>query len=306
MNLETHPNIVRCLCIDKIFNLPCICIEYVNGGDLEEWIKNGKIKDLKTILAIAIQIANGMEYIHSKGLIHGDLKPKNILVNIEEQDELDIYASNIRQEESKVNLFPFLKLKRLWSKKESTEAVVRKKINAKITDFGNTRKVLRTCSNDSTNQFVFSLEDTNYSVSFGTPAYMAPEQWKKSSKEIGKDTDVYAFGLILFELITQGRKPYELRDHSLMKNKTPPISFTSINDDLRNSMYAEMHSNYEIPDVRKYGCCPDSFVYVIENCLQKDPKDRWRISKENGDYRYFKTIGEQLQSIYENEAIVLK
>ena len=54
--------------------------EFVEGGSLAEWIKEGKVSDLKQALDIAIQVAWGMKYIHSKGLIHCNLKPSNVLM----------------------------------------------------------------------------------------------------------------------------------------------------------------------------------------------------------------------------------
>ena len=43
----------------------------------------------------------------------------------------------------------------------------------------------------------------------GTPAYMSPEQAAGEIDEIGPWTDVYALGIILFELLA-GRRPYEV------------------------------------------------------------------------------------------------
>ena len=60
--------------------LPMAFAEFVEGGSLAEWIKEGKVSDLKQALDIAIQVAWGMKYIHSKSLIHCDLKPSNVLM----------------------------------------------------------------------------------------------------------------------------------------------------------------------------------------------------------------------------------
>jgi serine/threonine protein kinase len=43
-------------------------------------LEDGMTPDLDSILATLMDIASGMEYIHSKNVIHGDLKPENVLV----------------------------------------------------------------------------------------------------------------------------------------------------------------------------------------------------------------------------------
>ncbi len=43
-------------------------------------LEDGLTPDLHCILAILVDTASGMEYIHSKNIIHGDLKPENVLV----------------------------------------------------------------------------------------------------------------------------------------------------------------------------------------------------------------------------------
>jgi WD40 repeat protein len=63
--------------------VPHIFIEYVDGGNLEEWIESGRCADLKRALDLAIQGCHGMEHAHGQGMIHRDLKPKNILLTRE-------------------------------------------------------------------------------------------------------------------------------------------------------------------------------------------------------------------------------
>lgn len=80
IQLGLHPNIASCYYVLSIDKIPHIFIEYVDGGTLEEWIQEGRCKDMRNALTLAIQFCNGMEYTHSHGIIHRDVKPHNILI----------------------------------------------------------------------------------------------------------------------------------------------------------------------------------------------------------------------------------
>lgn len=49
--------------------------------DLEKVLQEKKMLNLKTVLTISIQIMDVLEYIHSKGYIHSDIKASNILLS---------------------------------------------------------------------------------------------------------------------------------------------------------------------------------------------------------------------------------
>ncbi|KAF0982756.1 hypothetical protein FDP41_010735 [Naegleria fowleri] len=58
-----------------------IVLEYVDGGTLEQYVKNNGPLDEVTVSAIVSQVLMGLEYLHSKRIIHRDLKPGNILIS---------------------------------------------------------------------------------------------------------------------------------------------------------------------------------------------------------------------------------
>jgi hypothetical protein len=75
----SHPNIVSVFDVGEVDNLPYIVMEHLAGGSLKGRIE--RIGPLKAGEAarIAIEVANGLAFAHSKGIIHADLKPSNIL-----------------------------------------------------------------------------------------------------------------------------------------------------------------------------------------------------------------------------------
>ena len=78
--LGLHPNIAYCYYIRQFDGIPLIFIEYVDGGNLRDWIAEARCYDLKTGLDLAIQFCHGLEHAHKQGKIHRDIKPENILM----------------------------------------------------------------------------------------------------------------------------------------------------------------------------------------------------------------------------------
>jgi serine/threonine-protein kinase len=75
-----HPNIVAALDVGKHGNAHYFIMEYVQGHTVHEHlVKEGPYPEDKA-LAIAIQIAKALNHAHQAGLVHRDVKPKNILI----------------------------------------------------------------------------------------------------------------------------------------------------------------------------------------------------------------------------------
>lgn len=61
----------------------CVVTEYLAEGSLRAYLHKLECKYLPSekLIAFALDIARGMEYIHSQGVIHRDLKPENVLID---------------------------------------------------------------------------------------------------------------------------------------------------------------------------------------------------------------------------------
>lgn len=79
-----HRNIVRLL-RPRINPLPLFEMEYVDGGDLRVLLDDDVPLSAERAGRIAFDIARGLEYAHSLGVIHADLKPRNILLTRTEE-----------------------------------------------------------------------------------------------------------------------------------------------------------------------------------------------------------------------------
>ncbi|MFN3995574.1 MAG: serine/threonine protein kinase, partial [bacterium] len=75
-----HFNIVKVYDLLIFNNQYFLVMEYIEGYSLREFIEKGKNKDLNLSLEIFLQILDGVEYAHGKGVVHRDLKPENIML----------------------------------------------------------------------------------------------------------------------------------------------------------------------------------------------------------------------------------
>jgi serine/threonine protein kinase/WD40 repeat protein len=89
VSLGLHPNVVSCYYVRLVEDTPSVFAEWIDGGSLSDWIDSGRLYEgapreiLTRILDIAIQFAWGLNYSHSKTVVHQDVKPSNLLVNRE-------------------------------------------------------------------------------------------------------------------------------------------------------------------------------------------------------------------------------
>lgn len=188
-----------------------LVLEYIRGVTLSELIKQGPTPAAR-VGRIGRQIADALSAVHAMGIIHRDIKPRNIMIV------------------------------------EGTEDFV------KLIDFGLAKvPVERLSSGEEADNPRRSL--TAAGVVMGTIAYMAPEA-ALGMKAVGPPSDLYALGVVLYELVT-GRHPFE--------NVEPTALFAAHRKAIVPAFAVRA------PEVE----VPYEFERVVRRLLEKEPSARY-------------------------------
>ena len=81
ISILSHPNIVKVYDVSVTDKLQYIVMEYVDGITLKEYLKQrGGALTWKEVVHFATQVLSALQHAHSKGIIHRDVKPQNIML----------------------------------------------------------------------------------------------------------------------------------------------------------------------------------------------------------------------------------
>ena len=76
----SHPNIVQVYDVSSSDNANFIVMELIDGISLKQYMEKKGVLNWKETLHFAMQIAKGLEHAHSRGIVHRDIKPHNLMV----------------------------------------------------------------------------------------------------------------------------------------------------------------------------------------------------------------------------------
>ncbi|NNM24817.1 MAG: protein kinase, partial [Phycisphaerales bacterium] len=180
---------------------PYFAMELIDGRPLMEHVRHHGLS-VRARVELMVRICDAVEHAHLSGIVHRDLKPANILVT-----EGETTASQAGRDRVLVG-------------------------QPKILDFG----VARLLDADR----LHATMQTNAGELIGTLPYMSPEQLGSDPNAVDMRCDVYALGVLLFEMLT-GRRPHDLAGRSLAEAARiicdePPTALRAVDRRLRGDL----------------------------------------------------------------------
>jgi len=210
-----HPNVCTVYSVEECAGQPVISMELVEGDTLAALLAKQPMP-VPQALALAIQVAAALEAAHRKGVVHRDLKPGNLMVTSFGVKVLDFGIAKIG----------------------------RPAAPGPVSNFGATPAA--ECGAIPATP---ATPATKSGAIIGTPHYMSPEQLQ--GRETDSRSDIFSFGLVLYEMLTGRRASGEGR---FERSSRPP-----------GTPGAEL---------------PPGVERVLSRCLATDPASRWQTAGE--------------------------
>ena len=166
----THRNVVRIHDLGEIDGIKYITMPYIEGADLATVLRDEKLTVAK-VLAIARELAAGLQAAHEAGVVHRDLKPANVMI---EHEHAIIMDFGIARSTSRGGAAPV--------RPPTASGKIGLTVDDDVTRFA----------------------ATVVGEVIGTIEYMAPEQARGA--HVDQRADIYAFGLIVYDMLVGRRR----------------------------------------------------------------------------------------------------
>lgn len=251
----THKSVVRIHDLGEIQGIKYITMSFVDGEDLSTVLRREGRLPVGRVLKIAREVVSGMQAAHEAGVVHRDLKPANIMIDAEDHALImDFGIALSSDKDARPKTGPSAAAPAPVAPPSDTDgAATMMGTVAPVTPRpGQTPSSLLKASRSGT------ILSTKSGGIVGTLEYMAPEQSK--GEAVDQRTDIYAFGLILSDLLLGLRK--------LPAGSTPWQELTT------------RVSQAPAPMRSKDPGLPEPLDAVVTKCLQLNPADRFQTTAE--------------------------
>lgn len=175
-----HPNIVSYQGIEVHRDKVYLFMEYCAGGSLASLLEHGRVEDETVIMVYALQLLEGLAYLHQSGIVHRDIKPENILLDHNGIIKyVDFGAAKI------------------------------------IARQGRTMVPVDEVPGGYPKESQLAHQFKNQKTMTGTPMYMSPEIIRGDSAKLVNHqgaVDIWSMGCVILEMAT-GRRPWSALDN---------------------------------------------------------------------------------------------
>src|SRR5208282_3152870 len=237
-----HPNICTIYEIEEHEGQPFIAMELLEGDNLRDHLSRQKPLPLPELLEISVQICDGLQAAHDKGIIHRDIKPANIF----------LCKSGV----AKILDFGLAKL--------ACEVALEKEEAASATASSSAEHLER--------------DLTRTDTTAGTAGYMSPEQVRH--EKLDTRTDLFSFGLVLYEMAA-GQRAFEgdaiTVIHDAILHQTP-IAARNLNSAVPRSLDAIIAKALEKDREKRYQSAAE-MAKGLARVQQQAQRPRLRVPK---------------------------